>query len=96
MAVTPDDVAHVAQLARLDIQVAELAGVTAQFQSVLDLVATLDSVPTDGVEPMSNPHDMTQRLRPDTVEIGASREQLQHGAPATEAGYFLVPRVIDG
>lgn len=96
MAVTPDDVAHVAQLARLDIQAAELAEVTAQFRSVLDLVATLDSVPTDAVAPMSNPHDMRQRLRPDAVEVGISREELQAGAPATEAGYFLVPRVIDG
>lgn len=95
MPVSPDDVAHVAQLARLDIPDADLAEVTERFSSVLALVATLETVSTEGVAPMSNPHGMTQRLRPDAVTADASREALQANAPETQDGYFLVPRVID-
>lgn len=95
MSVTPADVAQVAQLARLKIQDQALEDVTERFGRILDLVDELHSVDTRDVEPMSNPHDMIQRLRPDTVTEGNQREQLQSVSPAVEEGYFLVPKVID-
>lgn len=95
MSVTPADVAQVAQLARLRIPEDALSDVTARFGRILDMVAELQQVDTDSVEPMSNPHDMVQRLRPDAVTEGDQREALQAVAPAVENGYFLVPKVID-
>jgi len=47
------------------------------------------------VVPMSNPHDMVQRLRADAVTEENRRDELQKPAPSVEDGYFLVPRVID-
>lgn len=95
MPVTPAEVAEVAQLARLRIPETALEDVTGRFSRILEMVAELDTVNTQGVEPMSNPHDMVQRLRVDEVTEGDQREALQAVAPETEQGYFLVPRVID-
>ncbi len=95
MSVTPADVAQVAQLARLRIPDDALNDVTERFGRILDMVAELQEVDTSNVEPMSNPHDMTQRLRTDAVTEDNQREALQSTAPAIEGGYFLVPRVID-
>lgn len=95
MSVTPADVAQVAQLARLDIPDSALEAVADRFSRILDMVDELKTVDTEGVEPMSNPHDMTQRLRADTVTETDQRDALQAVAPAVEDGYFLVPKVID-
>ena len=95
MSVTPADVAQVAALARLRITETALNDVTERFSRILDLVAELQAVDTNGVTPMSNPHDMEQRLRLDEVTEDNARDALQASAPAVEQGYFLVPRVID-
>lgn len=95
MSVSTADVAQVAQLARLKINDSDLGEVTDRFSKILDLVDELQQVNTDGVEPMSNPHDMTQRLRADVVTEENQREALQSVAPEVEEGYFLVPKVID-
>ncbi len=95
MSTTPADVLSVAQLARLRIEEAALDDVTERFGRILDLVAQLQQVDTEGVEPMSNPHDMVQRLRADAVTEDAQRDALQRVAPSVEDGFFLVPRVID-
>ena len=95
MSVNSTDVVQVAALARLKIDDHDLEDVTQRFSRILDLVAELQQVNTDGVEPMSNPHDQIQRLRADVVSEEDQREQLQEPAPAVAEGYFLVPRVID-
>ena len=95
MPVVPEEVCKVALLARLSIEVTSLEEVTERFSRVLDLVDDLASINTQDVVPMSNPHDMEQRLRPDIVTRDDNRKALMASAPAQEQGYFLVPRVID-
>jgi aspartyl-tRNA(Asn)/glutamyl-tRNA(Gln) amidotransferase subunit C len=95
MSVSPQDVEKVALLARLAISESDLPEVTERFGRVLGLVDELNTIDTETVVPMSNPHDMHQRLRPDTVTGQNDRENLMASAPAQEQGYFLVPKVID-
>ena len=95
MSVTPQDVEKVALLARLTISKSELPEVTERFSRVLNLVDELNTIDTADVVPMSNPHDMAQRLRPDQVTRENNREALMASAPSQEQGYFLVPKVID-
>ena len=95
MSVTPEDVVQVAQLARLEIAETELDTVVERFGRILELVDALQAVDVSAVEPMSNPHDATQRLRPDVVTRSDARTELQAVAPAVEDGYFLVPKVLD-
>ncbi|MCZ6504027.1 MAG: Asp-tRNA(Asn)/Glu-tRNA(Gln) amidotransferase subunit GatC, partial [Gammaproteobacteria bacterium] len=53
------------------------------------------SVDTTGVEPMANPLDATQKLRPDTVTEHDHRDLYQEIAPDTRDGFYLVPKVIE-
>ena len=95
MSVSPEEVTKVASLASLTIPEKELPEVTDRFARVLDLVDELNNIETSGILPMSNPHDMEQRLRTDEVTTSNQRELLMASAPTSEGGYFLVPKVID-
>jgi aspartyl-tRNA(Asn)/glutamyl-tRNA(Gln) amidotransferase subunit C len=95
MSVSSQDVEKVALLARLTISESDLPEVTERFARVLGLVDELNTIDTQDVVPMSNPHDMEQRLRPDAVTRSNEREALMASAPVQEQGYFLVPKVID-
>lgn len=56
---------------------------------------TLKAIDTEGVEPLKSPFDHPQPLRQDVVSETNHREEYQAVAPATEAGLYLVPRVIE-
>ncbi|MCU0766562.1 MAG: Asp-tRNA(Asn)/Glu-tRNA(Gln) amidotransferase subunit GatC [Gammaproteobacteria bacterium] len=89
------DVAKIAHLARLAVDGDEADAVARDLSRILDLVAQMSVVNTGGVPPMAHPLDMPQRLRPDVVTEPDRRDDLQATAPATEAGLYLVPRVIE-
>ena len=95
MALTPEDLASIAQLARLEIDPAEVDEYVAKLGSILDLVAQLDQVDTGAVVPMAHPLNMVQRLRPDEVTESDHREQYQQNAADVSHGLYRVPRVID-
>ena len=91
----PSDIQQIAHLARLEISEDVAVETAKSITEVLALVDQLQSVDTDGIEPMAHPLDATQRLRADIVTETNSREEFQAIAPATENGLYLVPKVID-
>jgi aspartyl-tRNA(Asn)/glutamyl-tRNA(Gln) amidotransferase subunit C len=91
----PSDVAKIAHLARLAIDPEDVPRYATGLGAILDLVAQMQAVDTAGVEPMSHPLHMAQRLRPDQPTEGDQRELFQAGAPLTEQGLYLVPRVVE-
>jgi len=95
VSLTPDDIKQIAHLARLGIDNEDLAPLAADLSTVLELVEQLQAVNTDGVEPMAHPANAVLLLRDDEVTETDQREQLLKPAPATQDGYFLVPRVIE-
>ena len=95
MALSESDVEKIAHLARLSISAAERAEVTARLGSILGMVDRLQAADTAGVAPMAHPLDAVQPLRPDEVTEPDRRDDFQRIAPATEAGLYLVPRVIE-
>ena len=95
VALTPEDLASIAHLARLEIDPAEVDEYVAKLGSILDLVAQLDSVDTSSVLPMAHPLNMVQRLRPDEVTESDHREQYQQNAADVSHGLYRVPRVIE-
>ncbi len=95
MAVERHEIAKIAELARLRIDQEEIAEVTDRITAILALVDQLQAVETGAVEPMANPLDAVQRLRPDEVTEADRREDFQAIAPAVENGLYLVPRVIE-
>ncbi len=95
MALTPDDIASIAHLARVGIKPEALAPLAADLSNVLDLVEQLQAIDTTGVEPMAHPASASLWLREDDVTEVNQRDTLQEPAPQTQDGYFLVPRVIE-
>ena len=99
MALTPDDVSRIAQLARLELQPAEQAAMLSQLNGFFGIVEQMSAVDTRGVEPLYTPLSAVQavelRLREDRVTEADEREANQKSAPAVEGGLFLVPRVIE-
>lgn len=95
MSVSRETITRVAKLARIRIDEAELPEVHRRINAILAMVDQLQSVNTDGVEPMANPLDATQRLRPDRITEADQRDQFLAIAPLAERGLYLVPKVIE-
>lgn len=95
MSLTAADVAKIAHLARLQLTAEEQGRVTDRLNDILHLIDQLQAADTAGVEPMAHPLDATQPLRADAVTETDRREAYQAIAPATEAGLYLVPKVIE-
>ena len=95
MALTHDDVCRVARLARLRQEESQAQAMLAELNRIFDLIEQMRAVDTSGVEPMSHPRDVAQRLRPDRVSEPDRREALLALAPRSEAGLYLVPKVIE-
>lgn len=95
MSLSLDDVSRIARLARIEISPAEAEQTSNQLNAILDFVAQLQAVNTDGIEPMAHAVDVVQRLRPDSATEADRRAAFQAIAPETEAGLYLVPKVIE-
>ncbi|MGE5153675.1 MAG: Asp-tRNA(Asn)/Glu-tRNA(Gln) amidotransferase subunit GatC [Bdellovibrio bacteriovorus] len=95
MGLSHSEVEKIAHLARLAVAGEQATRYTHDLTRILDLVAQLDAVDTQGVEPMAHPLHMAQRLRPDIPNEPNRRDQFQAIAPLTEAGLYLVPKVIE-
>jgi aspartyl-tRNA(Asn)/glutamyl-tRNA(Gln) amidotransferase subunit C len=99
MALTPQEVSRIAQLARLELGAAEQASMLTQLNGFFSIVERMSAVETGGVEPLYTPlsavQEVSLRLRDDAVTETDQRALNQRSAPAVEDGLFLVPRVIE-
>ncbi|WP_295803143.1 Asp-tRNA(Asn)/Glu-tRNA(Gln) amidotransferase subunit GatC [uncultured Microbulbifer sp.] len=95
MAVDAQTVEKLAELARIAISDETIDEVSNRLGDVLQLVDQLQAINTEGVEPMAHPLDEVQVLRADRVTEPNRREEFLALAPQTEAGLYLVPKVID-
>ena len=96
MALTREQIASIATLARLDLTSSEIPVYQDSLSRILDFVSALDRADTANVTPMAHPlPGLTQRLRPDVVTEQDCHERYQLNAPLTAAGLYLVPKVIE-
>ena len=95
MAISKDQVEHVARLARLEISEAEKETFSRQLNDILRYVEQLKAVDTNGVEPTAGVVEQTNVLRDDLVRPSLPAEQALANAPERGDGYFLVPRIIE-
>ena len=99
MALTPQDIARIANLARLELNPTESERMLTQINGFFDIVEKMRAVDTSGVEPLAHPvaavEDVALRLREDVASEPDNREANQRSAPAVERGLFLVPKVIE-
>lgn len=92
--ITRDDVAHVARLARLSLDDAELGRYTEQLGAVLAHATDIEALDIDDVAPTAHPLPLVNVLRDDVARPGLARDEVLAGAPAVEDDRFLVPRIL--
>ena len=92
--ITRDDVAHVADLARLTLSDAELDRFTDQLAAVLEHARDVEALDTAGVPPTAHPLPLRNVLRDDEVRPSLDRDEVLAAAPAVEGGRFAVPPVL--
>ena len=95
MSVTPDQVRHIANLARIAMSEEELERLVPELNNILGWVEQLGEVDTEGVEPLATVIEQKLRLRDDVVTDGDCRDEILANAPDAEHGFFAVPKVIE-
>ena len=95
MSLDKSEVQKIAWLARLAINEQDFSNYSEELSSILDLVEKMNSVDTTNITPIAHPLDLSARLRSDEVTETNERDHFQEIAPATDAGCYLVPKVIE-
>ncbi|TSD65514.1 Asp-tRNA(Asn)/Glu-tRNA(Gln) amidotransferase subunit GatC [Aeromicrobium piscarium] len=93
-AISRDDVAHLASLARIDLSDDELDRLGAELPAILEHVKVVQQVAGDDVPAMSHPIPVTNVLRADEVCAGLTPEQALSGAPDADEQRFSVPQIL--
>jgi aspartyl-tRNA(Asn)/glutamyl-tRNA(Gln) amidotransferase subunit C len=92
--ISAEDVRKVAQLARLDLPDDKIATYTGQLERILEYVAHLEAVDTDGVPATTRAVEVVNVTRDDRINPTPVREQLLDLAPQREGDFFRVPRIL--
>ena len=95
MSLTLEQVQRIAHLARIEISESDALTTQGHLNGIFELLEQMQAVDTVGIEPMAHAQELSQRLRPDVVSEADRRAAYQSVAPETEAGLYLVPKVIE-
>ena len=95
MKISREEVEHVARLARLALQPAELEALTGQMDAILGYVDKLNELDTEGIVPTAHAVPLENAFRADLVKPLIGIERAQQNAPATDGPCFKVPKVIE-
>jgi aspartyl-tRNA(Asn)/glutamyl-tRNA(Gln) amidotransferase subunit C len=93
MAVTRDDVRHVASLARLGLTADALTAYVGELNTILEHMDVLSRVDTEGVEPVGGVGASGAPLRSDENKPIELARPIADFAPKSKDGFFLVPRL---
>ncbi len=95
MKITEELVDYVSTLSRLRLPQEEKARMAGELEQIVTYMDTLNTLDTDGVEPMSHIHPLKNVLRADEVVPSADREVLLSGAPDRDEETFRVPKAVE-
>ncbi|MBC7441560.1 MAG: Asp-tRNA(Asn)/Glu-tRNA(Gln) amidotransferase subunit GatC [Ramlibacter sp.] len=93
--ITAEQVAHLANLARIDLSPEEIARLTTELGQIVDSVAKVAEVATPDVPATSHPMPLTNVFRADVVVPSLTVEQALSGAPDRDGDKFRVPAILD-
>ena len=94
MKISPEEVAKVARLARLDLTTAKIDQYAAQLDDILGYMDKLSELDTAQVEPMYTPVDQVSVMRDDVAKKEYARADILKNAPETDGAFFIVPRIV--
>ena len=88
-------VARIARLARIRVTDDEKNHLAAELSQVMDWIGELQSVDTEGVEPLTSVVGARLKTRADVVTLNVTRDEVLANAPEAVAGFFTVPKVVE-
>ncbi len=94
--IAPSDVVRMAELARLALSESETEAMTHDLEQILDHVAALDGLDTEGVAPTAHGFELATPSRPDVAAPAMDPELAVMNAPEPQGSAFLVPKVLEG
>jgi aspartyl-tRNA(Asn)/glutamyl-tRNA(Gln) amidotransferase subunit C len=94
VALSADEVRHVAMLARLAVTEEEVAALAPELNAILGYAEQVGEVAAADVEPTVHPYPLENVLRPDEPGPVLDRDELLAGAPEVEDDRFVVPRIV--
>lgn len=95
MSVDAATVRRIARLARIAVAEDEVEHLQGELNAMLAFVEQLSEVNVEGVEPMTSVTPMAMKMRTDEVTDGGNPEAVLANAPASDDGYYMVPKVIE-
>ena len=95
MSVNETTVRRVARLARIAVTDEEARRLQGELNGILDWIEQLREVDVEGVEPMTRVVSVSMKKRPDVVTEGGYPEKILANAPASQDGFFMVPKVVE-
>ncbi len=94
MKITREDIVHVADLARLDLNEDAIKKFSDQIGMILEYVEKLNQVNTEGVSPTTHAILLTNAFREDEEHQHIDIEDALTNAPEKEDGQFIVPKIV--
>lgn len=94
MAITIQEVKHIAKLAKITFTEAELERFTRELNKILEYVEKLNELDTSNVEPLSHTTDIHNVMRADEVKPSLPVDEVLANAPSREGNFFKVPKVV--
>lgn len=95
MALSLEDIKKISQLAKININPEQEEIVLKKLKNILNLVEKMQSIDTEGVEPMSHALDISQPLREDKAMPSLNKEKYLKLSAKSNEHYFIVPQVIE-
>jgi aspartyl-tRNA(Asn)/glutamyl-tRNA(Gln) amidotransferase subunit C len=94
MKITPQEVSHVADLARLHMSQEEIDAMAKQLDDILTYVAKLNELDTGSIVPTTHAISIVNAFREDEEKLSLEREKILANAPQQNSESFVVPKVI--
>ncbi len=94
MALSKDDIEHIATLAALELSEEEFTAAHKELNDIMSYIDQLQAVDTRGVVATSHVHGVVNAFRDDVIRPSFSEEQVEKNAPSIDERGFRVPKVI--
>jgi len=91
---TKEEIVHLGDLARIALTDEEITRLQGDLNVIAESINKVQEVATDDVEPTANPVPLEAYLRPDVPETPLTQAEATAGAPVSETGMFVAPRIL--
>ncbi len=95
MAISKEEIIHIAKLADLNLSEAEIEKYTKDMQEIIEFANTINNVNTEGMGETIGTNEKVNVLRKDEVVEFGNRDGLLQNAPSQDEGMFRIPKVLN-